>query len=136
MTKMLYVAHPIDQVGTGLTNWGVVMANLVIPAGWFAYRPNRAFQIGRGADPDPRLRTVNDCALGYADAILACLPQGVSTYGTVAELERASRLGKPIALLTDLKPSWSHPEGIKRFALDYAGAAQALDWVTQQGEAR
>jgi hypothetical protein len=132
-TKIIYSARPIDQVGVGASNWST-MTNLgsldATPNNWVVYQPWQAFRVGSEARVDPRLRAINDQAVTLADAMFAVLPLGVSTYGTIAEIELAWRADKPVALITDQRPSWSLPAEVEVFNLGLAGVLAAIEWLT------
>ena len=102
MSKLVYLAEPVDgaseRYGDHLAH---VLANHY---GWVLYRPSRAFNVGE--TKSSRLYDVNMTVLEKADAVVALLPDGVQTIGTVEEITLARAWKVPTVVITDNDRSW------------------------------
>ncbi len=115
MSKVAYLAHPIDQA-YDRTLWAGdthKISDHLNAVGYHVYRPARAWRAIPG-QMDPRLEVVNDAALTQADLLVAFLPGGVPTIGVPMEIARAQHLGIPVLAIGAAAPgSFSlHREGI------------------------
>lgn len=110
MARLLYLAGPIDYNDEVEPAWRENVHELILDEpGWLIYDPSRAFTVGGGTEPDRTIHRINQLALGRASAIIAFLPDGVQTYGTVEEVTLAHHEGIPTAIVGDghLDKSWS-----------------------------
>lgn len=99
MTKVLYLAEPIDQAGN-LNRWPVERLHWYLKhQGWAIYRPWHIWSIGTKAEPGPEVDEINREALARSHAVVAHLPEGVPTIGVPREIELARGYGIPVAVL-------------------------------------
>lgn len=104
---LVYVAHPIDHAtedqGTSITNIAreiISYAEQNLEDIAF-YHPASAFTITPNTTPTTQLNTINNTALKAADSVVAIVPAGVKTWGTIDEIRHALCLGKKVVLYTD-----------------------------------
>lgn len=118
MIHYAYLASPIDGVNDGLLTDGRGMVatqrktatRALDENGFVVFDPSTAWHIGPGLPPDPRLMTINMLVIDRCDAVLALLPLGVPTIGTILEIEYAVRMRKPTIVVTDqaqINKSWA-----------------------------
>ncbi len=105
MSRVAYLAHPIDQDNGGEAKAGVAFATrALLSAGYNVYDPSGWVGCGDG---DPRIEMLNQQALGMADLVVAVLPAGIPTIGTPMEIADALHLGKPVIVLSDVEVSYA-----------------------------
>lgn len=110
MSKLVYLAGPVDQAGKTFDNlsgidWGRVRQDTVTELhdiGYDVFRPDRAFDAGlrSGAVQD-----ANNAVIRQSAAVVALLPAGVPTLGTPVEVEYAMAQKMPVLVVTDLSGS-------------------------------
>jgi dUTP pyrophosphatase len=105
---LIYLAHPIDQVGIS-----AVLAHAVRhivedgrDQGHSFYRPSNAFSLS--APPWTEgdavgVDSINRSALFESAGVIAVLPPGVPTLGTASEIEYALLLNRPVCIVTTNK---------------------------------
>jgi dUTP pyrophosphatase len=100
MGLLVYRARPIDRDRGAWMLGAPALVEKALSAlpGVMVYRPEGAWSVG-GGPVDPRLEALNRQALGSADAVVAYLPQDVSTLGVGREIEAARSLGIPVCIL-------------------------------------
>lgn len=132
MTRLIYLAQPIDNDCNSNAEWSALRDALPAFQSWFrgvvTYSPARAFAVGWDTAPVESIEKVNRAAILYSDGLVAILPKGVQTVGVPRELEFAKSIGHPTAVLTDLENSFSLA-GEARFPLTADGLAAALEHV-------
>lgn len=100
----VYIAGPID-----LTNASMManrVADAVKGAGGTFYSPHNAFGWSGTKEAGAKLREINELALKSADAVIAIIPEGIQTIGTIMEITQAQIWGKTVVVLTDIdRPS-------------------------------
>ncbi len=133
MSKVAYLAHPIDQA-YDRTRWAGdthKISDHLTTVGYHVYRPARAWRAVPG-QMDGRLEVVNDTALTQSDLVVAYLPDGVPTIGVPMEIARAQDLGIPVLAIGTAAPgSFSlHREGITTLA-QIGGLADAVKQIEQ-----
>lgn len=144
MTR-IYLAHPLDQVHGRLRPEQVAdVASVLAGAGHWVYDPGAAFHTGAIKSGSDWTHQVNSTALNSSDAVLAILLAGIPTLGTVAEVERGLRLGKPVAVMTDMEgrsvqiEEWSargatilHWDAARDGLQHWARQADPRTWISQ-----
>lgn len=102
MTRVLYLAEPIDQSDYGVWKEGV---NTVVKAandrGWLVYRPSTAWRVHKDARIGPEIEQANRFVLEHAGALVAILPSGVPTVGVPREIEYAAESLIPTLVVSD-----------------------------------
>lgn len=129
--KLVYTAEAIDNATT-TQSWADVLASyLGLLPDVAVYRPADAWSVtlSESMPPDSRLEYVNRAALDACDVLIAVLEKGQVSYGVPREIEQFASTGKPWALLTDIKNSFSLADAQHRFPLSQAGVDQACRWV-------
>lgn len=107
MSRVLYLAEPIDQARTGTWKKDVAeAATWAASRGWLIFRPAGSWVVGSGAPVGPEIEAVNRYVLASAGAVLAFLPAGVPTVGVPREVEWATANGTPTMVMTD-RVGWS-----------------------------
>lgn len=120
-----YLAHPIDFVGEGKRSGGagqqkridqllgmrewLGMARKALGAyGFSQYSPGLGWSTSGGLRGEPAstlslaaISATNRAAMEDCDCLVAVLPAGVATIGTVLEIERAVQAGKPCVLILE-----------------------------------
>lgn len=139
MTRMVYLAYPIDQVMdpasyADLMNLINQVKEDLIGYGCtdIVFDPGDAFSIDTDAKSGPEIETINRVALRMADAVVAFLPERVATWGVPAEIALAIELGKSVAVLSNAQGVWSFaPNGdnVIRASMDYTGRDAVLAWM-------
>lgn len=103
MSKMVYVAHPIDSMSETSRNHYVNQVRETLAQlfdnDWFFYIPSRAWAVSPACKTDPRLQNVNDSALAKADALVVILTNSDSSLGCGVEMERFAASGKPVVIM-------------------------------------
>ena len=92
MNPMVYLAHPIDQVGNPGSFMEVVnnLHGLCVAKGFPVYTPARAWSLNpRVATPTPVLQGVNEFALLSASHVVVVLPAEQASIGVPYELAQA-----------------------------------------------
>jgi hypothetical protein len=112
---LIYLAAPIDYNTIDPQKWPPLREVLVDPqkwpplremlvdAGMTVYSPGRAWSTK--AEPIPDLQAINLEVVRRCDGLLAWLPRGVLTVGTVLELNAASEWNIPASVIGD--PGWA-----------------------------
>lgn len=100
-----YLAAPIDH-GNLPSRWPdlrtrVAQELLTSETVTAIYRPDQAWQVGPEPEAFPHLQWVNQCALEAASVLVAFLPTGVPTIGTILEIQSALQLRIPTVLVLD-----------------------------------
>lgn len=103
--NMAYLAAPID-LGQLDQSWRrlreLVQTQLLTTATVTAcYRPDNAWAVGDEPEAFPELQWVNTHALDSASVLVAFLPTGVPTIGTILEIQNALVLQIPTVLVVD-----------------------------------
>lgn len=107
MTKVLYLAQPLDHLGADLArDIADRVSHSAGVVGWLAYRPGGAWDNTALAEVGPEVELLNREALHLADAVIAVLPSGVKTVGVPREIEWAVQNNVPVLVVTDSK-SWA-----------------------------
>lgn len=144
MTRMIYLAYPIDQANASspamqaFFNMVEQTKNMIFSIGVadIAFDPGDAFRLRGSAGIGPEIAAINAYAAGTASAVLAFLPEGVPTVGVPMEVDRAVRSGKRTAVLTDAKAwmlTYQHAN-FHLFPLNDTGARAALAWLSGDDE--
>jgi hypothetical protein len=132
VTRVIYLAQPIDADSETNNEWVALRAALPAFASWVrgvvAYAPAAAFKVGWDTAPVEAVEKINRSALVYADGLVAILPKNVPTVGVPRELEFAHALGLPTAVVTDIENSFSLA-GENLFPLTADGFAAAMEHV-------
>lgn len=113
MSLIAYVAQPIDQA-YDITVWGGEVHKIAAKlnrAGYHTYQPARAWSTVPG-QLDPRVESVNDCALRQVDLLVAYLPPAVPTIGVPLEIARAIGLRIPVIVVTKIESYALQRDGI------------------------
>lgn len=125
MSRLAYLASPIDQAGSAPQGWTehcVVVEAALTAHGFDVYRPDRAFGHAFGAS----VQRANTAVLGQAGAGVVLLPAGVPTLGCPVEIEQMLQRKIPVMIVTDIVGSvqlrsWEErgaqihvPEGIRQ----------------------
>lgn len=104
VTKLIYVASPIDHHTVDATLRGVIdeITTELTLSGAIVFHPERAFKVPdtRVHQPSGHVREINNRALDIAQGLLVFYPLGVKTWGVPAEIERALIQNKPVAFVT------------------------------------
>lgn len=114
MTKLCYLAYPIDNVDpseqgrlqadvTEARNFLMTSPEVVI------FDPGRAFIITQHElrpEPDSRVQACNRAVLANCDFVFALLPHSVHSVGVPMEIQLASSLGIPALVVRDRR-SWA-----------------------------
>lgn len=133
MTRLIYIAHPIDQVKQPGNQPDRMRAALFVDqlvadlirelklAGASTYDPASAFRLGIGdtLTGAEQIAGINREALNRSAGLVAVLPAGVVTIGTIVEIEQAIRESKPTLLVVD--------DDL------YKRSVQVRDWTEQIG---
>lgn len=100
VVHMVYLAGPIDGNSSGSFDWVADASKLLLAKGITSFRPHYAYSA-----PDittaPRVRAINRKAIRESNALLAYLPRGVMTIGTIREIEYAKTKGKDVIVFSD-----------------------------------
>lgn len=127
--KLVYLAHPIDQVEHAHPWVNDTAAALAALDGTILFRPGRAFQLTDSRQPDPRIEQINRAALDRADVLVAVLPAGVASIGVPREIEYFSGTSRPWAVITNIRGSFSLVDAWHLFRLDFDGVKELTKWV-------
>lgn len=103
---IVYLAHPIDSAEDADLQLGEV-AEWLLTAGHVVFDPGAAWAVPGGAVPEPGLQAINMAALRGAHAVVALMPEGVPTIGTVIEVVEALNTGQKCLIVTDHAHSWA-----------------------------
>lgn len=103
--NLAYLAAPID-LGSLDEQWVALrsaVADRLLSCGAVTaiYRPDQAWSVGPDPVAFPELQWVNQCALEAASVLVAFLPTGVPTIGTILEIQAAAQLRIPTVLVLD-----------------------------------
>lgn len=110
MARMMYLAGPIDYASDVEPSWREDAHEYILKeVDWILYDPSRAFTLGDDVEPSRQIWQINQAALGRASALIAFLPDGVRTIGTIEEITTAHHQGIPAAIVSDawFDKSWS-----------------------------
>lgn len=104
--RFVYLAHPIDQVPELAERawWQVGIKHArgaLAEQGYGSYDPEGAFEVGRNLDVGSEINDVNQAALDACGGMIAFLPSGVDTVGTVHEISDYRLRDRPVAIVTD-----------------------------------
>lgn len=100
MSSILYLAEPIDLAERDIDRRPTNLAqNLAASTGWVVFRPRSAWMVQPGLAPSPELDRANRTILERAGAVVAYLPDGVTTLGVPREIEFARAREIPVLLL-------------------------------------
>lgn len=112
---LVYVAHPIDQVGDdevltraairALHDAAEDVARRMVDV--YAYRPAMGFYVGSPYVSEPCVEAINLVALNLADLVVAVWPEGARSVGTGVEIGRSLAADKPTILFTDMENSFA-----------------------------
>jgi dUTP pyrophosphatase len=138
---LIYLSYPIDRAG-GEINLAVAntIGHLQTELGYtkhHLFQPGKAFWLGKYAEPDPTIETINQAAQQQAEAVIAIWPRGAKSWGVPVEIERALQNGQKVAFLTDGTPTWAMPTAwntdphFKTYQLSPIGVREATKWVTE-----
>lgn len=102
----VYLAGPIDFAESGPNHTlaeyrrsRTSAVELLNSAGFMVYAPHRAWSVSPGAEPDPAIEAVNRTALAQCALLIALLPEGIPTIGTVLEIGEVARTGRPVVVI-------------------------------------
>jgi len=110
MTRVAYLAQPIDQVDARWPQWDQDIAHIkriLTDHGYYVYSPAGAWQCPVTAPPSSIVETVNRTVVTDADLVVAYLPADVITIGVPMEIERASSLQIPVVVVTEIDNSYA-----------------------------
>lgn len=143
MISTIYLAHPIDQAKPGVhASPRTLRRALAIRAllrwlhveleklGFTVYDPEWGWSVpaGTGAESaESALSAIagaNQAALAACDGLVAVLPAGVPTIGTVLEIERSVLSGKPVIVILE-QELWDKSASVR----DWAGAPGGVQFV-------
>lgn len=139
MTRLIYVAEPIDQAG-GKGVWeqhGVARLVVDPPKGMLLFRPKTAFTAGVGTTPGPDLQEINWHALSLAEGMLAILPKGTPSIGVPIEIQYAIDQGMAVVVATDIDSwviaEWERRPNVRVFRMltEYEPEADYHRWLMQ-----
>lgn len=105
MSKLLYLAQPVDLAGTG--DWQMaadLVAEEAARRGWVVYRPLRAFHIS--GKPNADVYAANMRVLQGAAGVIAMMPRGVNSVGVPAEVQYALGEDKKVLVLHEGTVNW------------------------------
>lgn len=130
-----YLAYPIDLAeGSAVPRLARQAKLALVQRGLAVYDPGSAFRVGPGAKVSPGLRRINNAALAEAGVVLVIAPDGVSSWGVPAEVERAVATGVPVAIVTDRVVTWSMAysaeESVRLFEVDEVGSTATWGMAT------
>lgn len=100
--SLVYLAHPIDQADPDSVAM-TLRVTALLESRVSLYLPRPPWRILHGDDIRDAIGAVNETAQKHADATVALLPDGVTTLGVPAEIERALRWGQPVVICAGLK---------------------------------
>jgi dUTP pyrophosphatase len=135
MTRMVYLARPIDQVRGGHELIAVVNKWLdeeLAKNDLVVFRPAEAFRVEGSLSAHPGVEVVNRWALAQADVLVALVPAGVPTIGTPREIEAAAALGIPVAVVTNIDRPYSLADCDLIVPMTTSGVAEAAVWASLQ----
>lgn len=101
MSRLVYVAGPIDQAGpyeAELAQLRTKVKDELSAAGFGTYDPSLPYQ-GGGFRDAHAIHQINTAALREAAGMVALLPAGVATIGTPMEVQQAHDLGIPVVVI-------------------------------------
>jgi len=110
VTRIAYLAQPIDLVDKRWPEWDKVIAQIkttLTGHGYCVYSPAGAWRVPPGAPPNSLVEQVNRQVVDGIDLMVAFLPSGVATVGVPMEIERASALQIPVVVITDIEGSYA-----------------------------
>lgn len=93
---IIYYAHPLDW-STSTARYDVV-ATALVTRGHQVFRPGRAWQTKQ---PIGNIQPINQAILERCDLVVAHLPDGVKTVGTILEVQYAIDRQIPTVVFTD-----------------------------------
>lgn len=103
--KSIYLCGPID-IGDDI-KWKDLLADKIRIAGLdiSLFDPAAAFSVvGEMTERmSMYIEGINDCAMNKADLVIASLPAGVQTVGTIVEIDRCASTNKELWLLSNIK---------------------------------
>jgi dUTP pyrophosphatase len=121
MSRLAYVAGPIDQADGRITNpsWHWVNARAGVQRdlnslGYDVFRPDRAWRPGPKSHA---IQTANNAVIDVSAAVVAVLPAGVPTLGTPVEIEYALARKIPTLIVTNISNSVQVDSWVQRGAL-------------------
>lgn len=133
---LIYLAHPIDQRKNKLKNdldrQIERIKHSLVGSHHHLYHPGGAFKVGRKAEVDWTIEHINKQAQDASDVVLVVLPKDTPTWGVPVEIERARITGQPVAILSDVKPTWSMPTNdpnVKWYYPDPGNTLKAINWL-------
>lgn len=115
MTKMIYMASPIDYITSpieGFAEYREKLSEQLVNRGAVLFNPQGAFRMNPNHPdviPTAEIRAINNHALSHSDALVAIIPDSVKTWGVPAEIERATLTCKSVTVIRvgNTNPSWS-----------------------------
>lgn len=100
MSRVAYCAQPIDFIGNGKqVRYVEQIKDAMRARGWVIYCPAQAFSVSYDTIPGPEIERVNQSVLRDAGLVVAFLPKGVPSVGVPSEIQMATSLGIPTAVL-------------------------------------
>lgn len=145
MSKLAYIARPIDFIEPGLSNKVRRLAEQLVSGlqahGVAAYQPAKAFTVSREAEPASFINEINNTALFASSVVVAIYPDGAKSWGLPAEVALAAVHGIPVVLIHGDNISWAaqydlvakvkinmdgNPAGLARIAREVADFAATL----------
>lgn len=100
---MVYLAGPIDAVTSEeAKDWRTEVADKLVNMGYSTFSPAHAIMWDGDAVSALRIMKINWKALEQSDIVLVHLPPGVTTIGTIRELQKAVDLGKKVLVVTPI----------------------------------
>jgi dUTP pyrophosphatase len=110
---LVYLAHPIDRHSDGLQKAMdrqiTYIKHSMKGKAHHLYHPAGAFTVGGHTKVDGTIEAINRAAQEASDGLVVLWPEGATSWGVPAEVERARHLKQPVAIISDSKPTWSMP---------------------------
>ena len=145
MSKLAYIARPIDFIEPGLASRVERLASHLVEGlkshGVATYQPAKAFTVSREAEPASFINEINNTALFESSVVVAVFPAGAKSWGLPAEVALAAVHGIPVVLIHGGNISWAaqydlvakvkidmdgNPAGLARIAREVADFAATL----------
>lgn len=100
MAPTVYFASPIDQADPAMVELVEAFRQYLIEAGAAVFSPNTAWAVNPVTLTSPEyVESVNGKALELAQVVVAALYPGWRSFGVPAEIDRAARMGKVVAVV-------------------------------------
>lgn len=99
--RLVYIAQPIDYYTGDKKKIKEELVGYLTSAGMTCYMPADAFAANNVAKSKEIIK-INTTAIDNADVVVALLPTGCPTVGTIREIEYAKSRGKRVVVMTDM----------------------------------